>query len=128
MSAFSLACLSFALMAGFVVAWLLMIKRVQIERGRGLLRLLAGAAIVTAILAFVGGPGTFGGILAGSSLVVSGAFVVLSSLARQSRQTPRVAVGDPIPEFSATDENGEIFDFASLHGRPILLKFFRGHW
>ncbi len=128
MSAFALACASFALMAGFIVAWLWMIKRVQIERGRGLLRLLAGAAIVTAILAFVEGPGTFGGILAGSSLVVSSVFVILSSLARQSRQTPRVAVGDPIPEFSATDEKGEIFDFASLHGRPILLKFFRGHW
>lgn len=128
MSGLILAWVSLAAMVGFVTAWLTMIKRVQIGRGRWLLRLLAGAAIVSALLAFTREPGTLGGTLAALGLVVGSAFFFLSSLAGQSRQSPALAVGDPIPEFSATDENGEIFDFASLRGQPILLKFFRGHW
>ena len=61
-------------------------------------------------------------------LAVSSVSVILSSLAIQSSQAPAVAVGQPILEFTAPDENGDIFDSASLHGKPILLKFFRGHW
>jgi len=128
MSGLILAWVSLVATVGFVTAWLTMIKRVQIGRGRWLLRLLAGAAIVSALLAFTREPGTLGGTLAGLSLVVGSAFFILSSLAGQSRQAPALAVGDSLLEFSASDENGEIFDLASLRGRPILLKFFRGHW
>lgn len=128
MSGSTLAWVSLAAMVGFVTAWLTMMKRVQIGRGRWLLRLLAGTAIVSALLALTREPGMLGGILAGLSLVVGSAFFFLSSLAGQSRQAPALAVGEPVLEFSATDENGEIFDLASLRGRPILLKFFRGHW
>ncbi len=39
-----------------------------------------------------------------------------------------VAVGDIIPSFSAPDEDGTIFNSASLAGSPALIKFFRGHW
>ncbi|MBW2295791.1 MAG: hypothetical protein JRG94_26390, partial [Deltaproteobacteria bacterium] len=70
MSGLILAWVSLAAMVGFVTAWLTMIRRVQIGRGRWLLRLLAGAAIVSALLAFTREPGTLGGTLAGLSLVV----------------------------------------------------------
>jgi peroxiredoxin len=39
-----------------------------------------------------------------------------------------VALGQPIPEFTAPDAEGQPFALSSLHGRPYLLKFFRGHW
>jgi peroxiredoxin len=37
-------------------------------------------------------------------------------------------VGETLRDFSALDENGERFELASTAGRPVLLKFFRGHW
>ena len=128
MSGFTLAWVSLAVLVGFVATWLAMMQRVQIERVRWLLRLLAVAVVAIAILALAREPGTFGGVLAGVSLAIGSAFLVLSSMAAQSAQSPALAVGDPLLEFSAMDENGEIFDSASLHGRPMLLKFFRGHW
>ena len=105
-----------------------MMKQVRVARGRWLLRLLAGASLATASLAFVQGPDLLSGILAGVSLAVSSVFVILSSLASQSGQVPAVAVGHPMLEFSAPDENGVVFDSRELQGRPFLLKFFRGHW
>ena len=128
MSAFVLACISFALLVGLIASWMRMINKVQVERGRLRLRLLAGASMVAAGLALVQGPELFGGILAGVSLVVTSVFVILSSLAGQSGQIPAVAVGQPLLEFSAPDQNGNVFDSATLRGKPILLKFFRGHW
>ena len=128
MTAFTLALVSVALLAGFIASWMTMIKQVQLEKGRWLLRLLAGASMVVAGLAFALGVELFGGILAGVAMGVSILFLVLSSLSRQSSNAPAVAVGQPMLEFSAPDENGEIFDSASLSGKPILLKFFRGHW
>lgn len=128
MTAFTLALVSVVLLAGFIASWMTMIKQVQLEKGRWLLRLLAGTSMVVAGLAFALGVELFGGILAGVAMGVSILFLVLSSLSRQSSNTPAVAVGQPMLEFSAPDENGEIFDSASLSGKPILLKFFRGHW
>ncbi len=128
MTAFTLALVSVALLAGFIASWMTMIKQVQLEKGRWLLRLLAGTSMVVAGFAFAQGVELLGGILAGVAMGVSILFLVLSSLSRQSSNTPAVAVGQPMLEFSAPDENGEIFDSASLSGKPILLKFFRGHW
>ncbi len=39
-----------------------------------------------------------------------------------------VSVGDKIPAFTATDDQGEPFDSSSLAGSRVLIKFFRGHW
>jgi hypothetical protein len=128
MSGYALAWVSLAILVGFVATWFTMMRRVQVERVRWLLRPVAGVVITLAVFAFVREPGMFGGILAGVSLAIASAFLILSSMAAQSAQSPALAVGDPILEFSATDENGEIFDSASLRGRPVLLKFFRGHW
>ena len=38
------------------------------------------------------------------------------------------SVGTPLPEFSAIDANDAPFRSADLRGRPVLIKFFRGHW
>ena len=83
---------------------------------------------MTATLAFYEGTGVADGVLAGVSLFFCSAFVILAIFASQSRQEATVSVGKPILEFAALDQNGDRFDLACLRGRPILLKFFRGHW
>lgn len=37
-------------------------------------------------------------------------------------------VGDLLPAFNGVDDTGASFDSASLSGKRVLLKFFRGHW
>lgn len=69
-------------------------------------------------------PLAFGGVAA----TMAGLFFYLFS----QRATPSgrltVAVGQPLRPFVATTPEGTPFDSASLQGRRILLKFFRGHW
>ena len=128
MSAFALATTSFAFMVAFVITWMVMIRRVQIGQSRSLLYGLVGVSSVLAFMCLVGDPGGVAIAMAVLSLSTCGLFVILGTLAGQSKQPPVVAVGKQIIEFSALDENGELFDLASLRGRPLLLKFFRGHW
>jgi len=39
-----------------------------------------------------------------------------------------IKVGDAIPTYKGTDENGKIFDTSTLSGKRVLIKFFRGFW
>ena len=39
-----------------------------------------------------------------------------------------INVGDQIPAFNGTNDEGETFDSSSLSGSRVLIKFFRGHW
>jgi peroxiredoxin len=41
---------------------------------------------------------------------------------------PAVEVGSKFIDFTTLDSDGKPFTLSSLEGRPILLKFFRGHW
>jgi len=67
-------------------------------------------------------------LLSGTAVTMSGLFFFLYS----QRSTPvgeiRVTVGDRLRPFTATTPDGRRFDSASLEGRRVLLKFFRGHW
>lgn len=115
--------------AGLLVLWVHAMKRVKMRKRLPMLNSLAAAATIVGIAAFTLEPGIFGGILAGLSILVGAGFLVLGIfLSALSKQTPAVKVGAPLIFFTAPDENGEPFDIASLRGRPILLKFFRGHW
>ena len=123
-----LAALAFGLLAAAAVRWMGLIQRVEIDEGRsGLHRLLAASA-GAALLAFLVGVGTLGGVLAGVALLGGALYAGLLSLAGQSQQAPAMAVGQPLPDFTAPDENGEPFSSASLRGHPVLIKVFRGHW
>ncbi len=55
-------------------------------------------------------------------------FLYLTSTGAQKIDGTTVDVGDALPAFTALDENGDLFDSASLAGSGLLLKFFRGHW
>jgi hypothetical protein len=123
-----LAWLAAALLVTFVVVWQLAIKRVEVGERRGLISAIIWLAMLLAIAALAQGTGTLAGVLAGVTLFVGGAYTFLYLMAGQSKQAPAVTVGEPLPVFSARDENGDVFEVASLQGHPILLKLFRGHW
>jgi len=128
MSGALLAWLAFAVVAASAQLWYRRLQHVRAGEVRGLV--IAGMAVgaAFAVAGFVAGPGLAAGLAAGVALALSGVFLALQPLSRQSRRPPAVAVGEPILDFTAPDDAGEPFRLASLHGRPFLLKFFRGHW
>ena len=128
MSGFVLACLALASIAASIVIWMRMIQRVELGARRWVVNTMIAGAILLGVAAFVKGPGLLGGILAGTTILVGGVYLFLLAMAGQSKQAPAVAVGSPLPGFTAPDENGQPFELGSLGGRPVLLKFFRGHW
>ena len=128
MSGLVFAGLAAAMTAAWFVLWQRLMQRVEIGERLWVLNSMVAAAIVLGITAFTQQPGVLGGVLAGGSILMGALFTGLGVLAPQSKQTPAVTVGAPLLEFTAPDHNGKPFDLASLRGRPILLKFFRGHW
>jgi len=93
---------------------------------QGVGALLGIGGIATAIAS--GGGVVAPAVSGGLALTVSGLFGYLYS----QRATPlgnlRVKVGDPLRPFTALTPEGGTFESASLRGRRILLKFFRGQW
>ena len=88
----------------------------------------SSVAAALGIVAFVIGTDVAGGVAAGLAIVAGVAFLALLAASRQPALTPAVAVGGPVVDFAAADDEGRPFDLASLRGTPVLLKFFRGHW
>ena len=86
------------------------------------------AAILLGLLAFMRGPGALGGLAAVLALAAAGMFLFFTLNSAMPHETPAVAVGEPILDFTAKDAAGNDFTLASLQGTPFLLKFFRGHW
>ncbi len=85
-------------------------------------------AMALSAAGLVAGVGLVAGIAAGIVLLLGGLFLVLVAGSGQRRGTARFAVGGRLPDFVATDDEGRPFALAALRGRPVLLKFFRGHW
>jgi len=67
-------------------------------------------------------------IAAGLAALLAALFLFTVAISRQKTAADAIAVGDTIPAFTATDENGEQFDSAVLADNAVLIKFFRGHW
>ena len=129
MNGLSIAILAALVTAALVVLWLRAMQRVEMAERMQLLNWMAVAAVVLAVVAFIAGPGSLGGVMAGIGILIGGVFLVLGFfLSAQSKQAPSVSIGSALRAFTAPDENGEPFDFAVLSRKPILLKFFRGHW
>ncbi len=122
------AYVSFVLIGMFVASWVGLVQRVQVGAGLLPARILAAVAMVAGLLALANSPGWLGGALAGVSLLVGTVFFFLGSLSRQSDHPPAVAVGQPLAAFEAPDHEGKLFRSETLRGRPMLIKFFRGHW
>jgi hypothetical protein len=128
MSSTVLGVLALALVAGTVVLWFQRVKRVQIpEDRRGFVAGWAGGAALGAI-ALSQSPDWVGAIPA-IIAALGGTFLsVLVYVSPQAVGEDAIRVGESLRAFTALDENGDAFSSASLGGKPVLMKFFRGHW
>jgi peroxiredoxin len=108
--------------------WMQLTYRAQLPKNATAYVVACSLAAALGLGAFVLGTGVLGGVAAVASMLGGLAFVALFSASGQRRLPPAVAVGDPIIDFTARDDDDRPFDLASLRGRPFLLKFFRGHW
>jgi cytochrome oxidase Cu insertion factor (SCO1/SenC/PrrC family) len=111
-----------------IAVWMRMIAAVQLGQSRWVVNSLFGAGAAIGLLALTQSPGAIGIALAGTTVAFSAIYFGLLSISGQSSQAPNFAVGSPIPDFTALDHNGEPFTLSSLDGKPMLIKFFRGHW
>ena len=116
------------LVVGAMVPWLRRMRDVRIPENRTpfVTAWLAGAALGLASL--VSGPGWPGGIAAALALVAGVFPSIFVAISAQQVAPNAIRVGGKLPDFGAPDETGARFEIASTVGKPLLLKFFRGHW
>lgn len=121
------ALIGLAMAVGGLIWWFRRVGRVQIPKNR--VPFLVWMLIAGALggVALIGGSGWQTMLPAGLALL-AGLFVLLTVSISRQKVEGAIDVGDVIPEFQALDENGEVFEGASLVGQPVLFKFFRGHW
>jgi len=86
------------------------------------------AGLGLAIAAFFSEPGVIGGSLAAVAAFMSLFWLLATAAGKQKTGAPKAIVGQPLPAYTALNEDGSSFDSQSLVGAPYLLKFFRGHW
>ena len=110
---------------GFV--WFQLIENVAVPRNRvGYLSLFVLGGLVGVFAISQGG--FFSTAFAIPAVLIGFVFPALRLQSGQKPNTPAIAVGGDMLNFVAPDANGVDFDLSSLHGKPYLLKFFRGHW
>ncbi len=93
--------------------------------GQQVAMMLAGALAVTALM---NQPGWVGGTAATIALLLAAAFLIMTLTSGTPSTAPAVEVGHPAIDFTTTDSQGDPFTLSQVKGRPVLLKFFRGHW
>ncbi len=128
MSGLVFALFALALVSTMGMLWYRRIQAVAIPERRLPWVVTASAGLGLALLALVNGPGVVGGLAAGLSGLVAALFLLTSAIGPQKGGSGVLRVGEPLPDFTAPDDSGEPFALSSLSGRPVLLKFFRGHW
>jgi len=68
-----------------------------------------------------------GGIAAAIAFTGIGALIMRKKMGGRS-MPPALRPGQPLPAFSAVDENGEKRQSSELRGRPSVILFVRGNW
>jgi len=128
MNGLILGVLSLCLLAVTIVLWIRLINGVALEGRRGFLYALCIAGIASGAVAFTRDPGWVGGAMAAVAITGGLIWIMLGLLAGQSKGTPNLIIGEPLPTFSAPDHENALFEIESLRGHPVLIKLFRGHW
>ena len=125
----ALAFLAFGVAVATTARWFRLAYRVELPENRSgfVAAWLLGAALGATAL-WVGTSGWLAGSPAGLSIVIGLFLLFTVSVSRQVATADGVAVGAPLASFQALDEHDEVFDSKQLEGKPVLLKFFRGHW
>lgn len=67
-------------------------------------------------------------VIAGGIALLAGILFVLRDRLRMRPVPEQLRPGQPLPEFSATDEDGNTVTSADLAGAPAILLFVRGSW
>jgi hypothetical protein len=128
MSGLVLALCAFAVAAATIAHYAQQVRAVQVPlHPRAHQALLVTAGLI-ALAALTRGAGWPAGIASGVVLLIAAAFLFLTTASRLPRAPATVRVGEPAPLFTTEDADGRPFALAGLRGRPLLLKFFRGHW
>jgi hypothetical protein len=128
MSGTVLGILAFLLVAGSMALWFRRIQSVQIPKDRTVFVACWAGAAILGIVALTQEPGWVGGIPAGIAAVAGLFFSALVYISPQKVADDAIQVGERLREFTAPDENGDDFAISSTAGKPVLLKFYRGHW
>lgn len=128
MNGFYLGLAAFALVFAAGFRWVQLIQSVSLPDNRigFLLCMVTGMGL--AITSFFHNPGWIGGTLAALALIPSCFFVFTWAISAQKGGPGKLQPGSPLMAFTAIDDMGSSFDSGVLVGKPVLLKFFRGHW
>lgn len=111
-----------------VALWTRAIRNVAIPDNRiGFIALWFGAFLLGVLSLFQPDAFWLSYIIGTLATLGGGLFCVLYALNKQGEDNP-IRVGDPMPQFSGTDGERNLFDSTELAGNPVLIKFFRGHW
>ncbi|MCA9937978.1 MAG: redoxin domain-containing protein [Anaerolineales bacterium] len=104
------------------------IKNIQVPRKPITHQLLAALGVAVAIFTFTRPLDVIGFLLAAVALLAGIRFIYTSLSSHIPPKSFAVRIGEPVPDFTALDGDGNAFTLSSLRGRPVLVKFFRGHW
>lgn len=116
------------MVAGTFALWGQRIKHVQIPADRrGFVAGWAGGAAL-GIIALTQDPGWVGTVPAVIAAIGGTFFSVLVFVSPQAVGDDAIRVGESLRDFTALDKNGDEFSSTNLAGKPVLMKFFRGHW
>ena len=88
--------------------------------------MLLGALSAVVGVALAGTGGTIA--VAVLSVALTGGLLYLFSLAPLPDGELIARIGEPLPPLVAPDHDGHSFDVASLKGKRVMVKFFRGSW
>ena len=119
---------AFGLAVITLLLWFRQVNLVDLPDNRGLFVASFLTALGLGVAALIKRPRWFGVIPALAAIVVGGFVPFSVSISKQEVATTGIQVGQTIPHFEAVNRHGDPFDSASLSGKPILMKFFRGHW
>ena len=128
MSTTILAYLALLLAVGSTIFWFRLAQSVRLPENSAGFVIVWTASLLLGVAALALGAGWIGGIPAGLAVFLAIFFLFTTMIGPQQVAPDAIAVGEALRDFSALDENGERFELASTAGRPVLLKFFRGHW
>ena len=123
-----LGLLSLLLLVVTSAIWFRAMRQVRIPSNRTPFVLGWVGAALLGLAALSRGPG-FPAAAASVFSVLGGTFfTVLVAISRQQPAPDAIRVGASLPDFTAPDMHDANFELSSVAGRPVLLKFFRGHW
>ncbi len=123
-----LGLLALGVALGCAFLWFYLARQVDIPENRTAFVVGFLGAAALGIAALIKGAGWMGRIAAVVAIFIGLLLPFTVGISQQEVPSNAIRVGDTIPNFSAPDDHGELFDSKRLRGNPVLIKFFRAHW